>query len=244
MRRSSTSRERVDFSSAISVVRAKYGAIPFVPSRKLLEQLLKAGIHSFVDFDAPDLSNKSDRQLAITDDGEPVIIQSSSVDPGSKDDSHPKSPWASVFMKSFFCWAYAVLVVQEYKSAKCQDREPQLVQDNDDIQVVNGSTSTSQPSTRVELHHFLCHLGRVVDKAITHRWPIAIACDEAFRRKLDEKVRAGEVSLLRALSDDMFYLPVFMSAESTFHLQEMQRVLSVRKDVGDSKIMKRKFGMS
>ncbi|EEQ97532.1 hypothetical protein Pmar_PMAR009095 [Perkinsus marinus ATCC 50983] len=78
-RRVTAIRDRTGFSAAVAAVRLKYGSIPFVPSKKLLEQLLRGGLHSFVDFDASHLSNRSDRQMAITHEGDPIMIRSASV---------------------------------------------------------------------------------------------------------------------------------------------------------------------
>lgn len=68
--------------------------------------------------------------------------------------------------------------------------------------------------SKIELCHLSSHLGRVVDNAVSHRWLVAIECDKFFRKKLDEKDRAGEVSMACALSDDMLYLPSMMDHHS------------------------------
>ncbi|KAF4647332.1 hypothetical protein FOL46_004394 [Perkinsus olseni] len=90
-RRNPGGQSRLDFSEAIARVKSRYGKIAFMPSAKALEILAKGGLHTYIDFNSMNVSDKGAKKMALTDDGVAVFIQSPDEPSDGSDKGRPKA---------------------------------------------------------------------------------------------------------------------------------------------------------
>ncbi|KAF4660034.1 hypothetical protein FOL47_007313 [Perkinsus chesapeaki] len=218
----STLKERVSFANAIRKVQSQLGSLVFVPSQRMLDLLYRGGVHTFVNFNSQMAkSSQKEVEVAVTTDGAPILIRGGSQFPfdvnGASDDGES---WfnSAQFLKVFFTWSAAVLIVQAASQPLDDDMRPpqadgEQTAPNDEI----------SPSTNVAPHHLMAYLSRLLEVASGHGWKAAIMADGRIRQKADDLVRAENMTFAQALTNEMVASSIIVDVVASVQLENIRR---------------------
>ncbi|KAF4651715.1 hypothetical protein FOL47_000222 [Perkinsus chesapeaki] len=187
-------------------------------------------------------SSQKDVEVAVTPDGAPVLIKGGSqlsfdFENSQREEPTRYGPSSAQFLKVFFTWSSAVLIVQtaisngtnlmvhklQSTSASNQNVVDVLPSGDDSSLSEDAAQASTDLRTAVAPHHFMAYLSRLLEAAASHGWKAAVSADARIRQKVDDLVRSEHMTFPQALTNEMVASPIIVDVVASMQIDNLRR---------------------